>query len=56
VEAEIRDGITPGSIRRAAKAAEEKVECLDDVLASAAYRKHLVRVITTKALGRMMGR
>ena len=54
VEEEIKDGITPGSIRKAAQVAEAKVECMDDVLASAAYRKHLVRVITTKVLGRMM--
>jgi len=54
VEDEIKDGITPGSVRRAAQVAEEKVECMDDVLASSAYRKHLVRVITTKVLGRMM--
>ena len=56
VEDQIRDGITVGSIRRAGQVASEKVECVDDVLASAAYRKHLVKVITTKALGRMMGR
>ncbi len=53
VEDEIRDGISPASIRRASQVASEKVECMDDVLASSAYRKHLVKVITTKALGRM---
>ncbi len=56
VEEEIRDGITPGAVRKAAKVAEANVECMDDVLASSAYRKHLVRVITTKALGRMMAK
>jgi carbon-monoxide dehydrogenase medium subunit len=56
VEDQIKDGITVGTIRKAAQVASEKVECVDDVLASAAYRKHLVKVITTKALGRMMGR
>lgn len=54
VEEAIRDGITPGSVRRAAEAASDKVECVDDVLATGAYRKHLLRVITTKALRRMI--
>jgi carbon-monoxide dehydrogenase medium subunit len=54
VERAIGDGITPGSARRAAEVASEKVECVDDVLASSAYRKHLVRVITTRVLRRMM--
>jgi len=56
VEEEIEDGITPGSIRKAADAAFDRVECMDDVLASSAYRKHLVKVITTKVLRRMMTR
>jgi carbon-monoxide dehydrogenase medium subunit len=56
VEDAIRDGITPGSIRRASDIASEKVDCVDDVLASGAYRKHLLRVITTKVLRRMMNR
>jgi aerobic carbon-monoxide dehydrogenase medium subunit len=50
----IGEGITPANIRKAAEVASEKVECLDDVLATAAYRKHLVKVITTKVLRRMM--
>jgi carbon-monoxide dehydrogenase medium subunit len=54
VEDAIKDGITPGSIRRAAEAASEKVECVDDVLATAAYRRHLLKVITTKVLRRML--
>jgi carbon-monoxide dehydrogenase medium subunit len=54
VEKAISDGITPGSARKAAELAFEKVECVDDVLATSAYRRHLVRVITTKVLRRMM--
>ena len=54
VEEAIRDGITPGSVRKAADTASEKVACVDDVLATAAYRKHLLKVITTKVLRRMM--
>ena len=42
------------TIRRAAEVASEKVECVSDVLANADYRKHLVRVITTKALARLI--
>jgi carbon-monoxide dehydrogenase medium subunit len=56
VEDEIRDGITVATIRKAAQVAQEKVECMDDVLASSAYRRHLVKVITTKALGRMLSK
>ena len=56
VEEQIKDGITAASIRKAGQVASEKVECVDDVLASSAYRKHLIKVITTKALGRMIGR
>lgn len=47
-------GLSQPTIRRAAEAAFEKVECVSDVLASADYRKHLVRVITTRALGRLI--
>jgi len=54
VEEAIKDGITPGSVRKAADLASEKIECVDDVLATAAYRKHLLKVITTKVLRRMM--
>ncbi len=56
VEEAIVDGITPGSVRKAAEIAFQKVECVDDVLATGAYRKHLLRVITTKVLRRMMSR
>lgn len=44
------------SIRKAADIASEKVECGDDVLAGAEYRRHLVKVITLKALGRILQR
>jgi len=54
VEEAIKDGISPGSMRKAADVASEKVECVDDVLATAAYRRHLLKVITTKVLRRMM--
>jgi carbon-monoxide dehydrogenase medium subunit len=54
VERILVDGITPGNVRRAAEVASEKVECLDDVLATSAYRRHLLKVITTKVLRRMI--
>jgi len=54
VEDAIRDGITPGSVRKASAVAGEKVECVDDVLASAVYRRHLLKVITAQVLRRMM--
>lgn len=47
-------GLNQPTIRRAAEVASESVECVSDVLASAEYRKHLVRVITTQALGRLV--
>ncbi len=56
VEQALSDGLTPSSARRAADLASEKVECVDDVLASSAYRRHLVKVITTRVLRRMMSR
>ncbi|MDG6900597.1 MAG: xanthine dehydrogenase family protein subunit M [Nitrososphaerota archaeon] len=46
--------LSQSSIRKAAEVAAEKVECVSDVLASVEYRKHLVRVITIKALGRLL--
>jgi len=54
VEEAIKDGISLRSIRKAAEVASEKVECVDDVLATAAYRRHLLKVITTRVLRRMM--
>ncbi len=56
VEQALSDGVTPSSARKAADLASEKVECVDDVLASSAYRRHLVKVITTRVLRRMMSR
>ena len=53
-EQAIADGVTPASIRKAAEAASEKVECVDDVLATGAYSRHLVTVVTTKVLRRIM--
>ncbi|MGD0318505.1 MAG: xanthine dehydrogenase family protein subunit M [Nitrososphaerales archaeon] len=46
--------LTRASVRKAADIASEKVECVSDVLATAEYRKHLVKVITVKALGRLL--
>ena len=54
VEEVVAQGLTPANARKAAETASQTVECLDDVLASSAYRKHLVGVITTKVLRRMM--
>ena len=56
VEDVVAQGLTPANARKAAEVAAETVECLDDVLASAAYRKQLLRVITTKVLKRMIER
>lgn len=53
-EGALADGVTPASMRKTADIASEKVECVDDVLATAAYRRHLVKVITIRALRRMM--
>jgi aerobic carbon-monoxide dehydrogenase medium subunit len=51
----LREGeLSPALIRRAAEVASENVECVSDVLANADYRKHLVKVITMKALGRLL--
>jgi carbon-monoxide dehydrogenase medium subunit len=54
VEQAIQGGVTPASVRKAADVASEKVECVSDVLASSEYRKHLVKVIILKALGRLL--
>ncbi len=54
VEEIIGEEVTRASVKRAAEVAFEKVECVSDVLASSEYRKHLVKVITMKALGRML--
>lgn len=47
------EGLTHAAQRRAADTASETVPCVSDVLASADYRKHLVKLITMKALERM---
>ena len=54
VEEALGQGLSQAAARRAAEVASQKVECLDDVLATSSYRKHLVRVITTKVLRRMI--
>lgn len=43
-------------IRKAADVASVNVECVSDVLAGAEYRRQLIKVITVKALGRMLRR
>lgn len=43
-------GVSEASIKRAAEVAGESLDCVSDVLASAEYRKHLVQVLTVKAL------
>ncbi len=50
------EGLTGSAQRRAAETASENVECMSDVLATGEYRKHLIQLITMKALGRMMGK
>ncbi|MDA4124509.1 MAG: xanthine dehydrogenase family protein subunit M [Thaumarchaeota archaeon] len=54
VEQVLEQETSRASIRRAADTAADKVECMSDVLASSDYRKHLVKVVTTKALGRLL--
>lgn len=49
----MEEEVTEASINRAAQAAAATVECVSDVLASSDYRKHLVQVLTTKALRRI---
>ncbi len=45
--------VTEASINRASQAAAATVQCVSDVLASSDYRRHLVQVLTTKALRRI---
>jgi len=47
---------SPSTFRIVAKAASENLELVSDVLASAEYRRHLVEVITMKALRRVFGK
>jgi len=52
VEQLLGDELSRATVRKAGEVASQKVECMSDVLASAEYRKHLVKVVTMKALGR----
>jgi carbon-monoxide dehydrogenase medium subunit len=45
--------VTEASINKAAQVAGETVECVSDVLASSDYRRHLVQVLTMRALRRI---
>ncbi len=54
VEEVLEEETNRASLRRAADLAANKVKCMTDVLASSEYRKQLVKVITTKALGRLL--
>jgi carbon-monoxide dehydrogenase medium subunit len=45
--------VTEASINRAAQEAAGSVDCVSDVLASSDYRRHLVQVLTTRALRRI---
>lgn len=45
--------VSRATISKAAQAASERVDCVTDVLASAEYRRHLIRLITMKALRRL---
>jgi carbon-monoxide dehydrogenase medium subunit len=54
VEQVLQEEAGRASVRRAADLAADKVDCMSDVLATSEYRKHLVKVITTKALGRLL--
>jgi len=56
VEEILAQGLTLANAKKAAETASQTVECLDDVLAGATYRKHLLKVITTKVLRRMIVR
>lgn len=50
----LSEELTRASVRKAADVASEEVECVSDVLATADYRRHLVKVITVRALGRLV--
>ncbi len=53
----LTDGeVSEASIDRAAEVAGETVECVSDVLASSEYRRHLVHVLTKRALRRVFGK
>ena len=48
--------VSEAMIQKAAHVASRSVECVSDVLASTDYRRHLVQVLTTKALKRVFER
>ncbi|TLX96745.1 MAG: hypothetical protein E6K89_03640 [Thaumarchaeota archaeon] len=48
--------VSEAMIQKAAHVASRSVQCVSDVLASADYRRHLVQVLTTKALKRVFER
>jgi carbon-monoxide dehydrogenase medium subunit len=54
VEELLGEELSRATVRKAGEVAAQKVECVSDVLASAEYRKHLVKLITMKALGRLV--
>jgi len=51
-----RDGLSAAAIDAASRRAEELVEPDSDIHASAAYRRHLTRVLTARALRRAVAR
>ncbi len=48
--------VSEAMISRVAQVASQSIECVSDVLASAEYRRHLVEVLTAKALRRVLER
>ena len=45
---------TRATVKRAAEVASQTVDCFSDVLATSEYRRHLVEVVTLKALWRLL--
>lgn len=50
----MNEGLSQSSIAKVAKAASRSIECMSDILASSDYRKHLIQIITAKALRRLL--
>jgi len=46
-------GLNQATVKKAAKAAADELECASDVLATSEYRKHLVEMLTLRALWRL---